>query len=104
MSAKMLSFTHLTGEKAHFILWLTIYNCNIELSAIPSMHQNLEVILSHEGILLAYKYDQPSDEMGTVTKIGQWHHTNHCLTEGGAVQKEVNFIINTLQLINISVN
>lgn len=104
MNTKMLSFTHLTGEKAHFILWLTIYSCQIELSAIPSMHQNLEVILSDEGILLAYKYDHPTDEMRMVTKIGQWHHTNHYLTEGGTVQKEVNFIINFLQLLNISVN
>lgn len=70
------NINHLTGDKAYLIYWLVIYDCQVSLSSIKAIDQNLEIIVNNAGDLLAYRYDYPIEMSGMVSDDGEWHACN----------------------------
>lgn len=67
---------YLTGDQAYLIYWIVIYDCQVKISSIKAIDQNLEIIVNDEGDLLSYRYDYPIDMDGMVTGDGDWHINN----------------------------
>jgi hypothetical protein len=67
---------HLTGDQAYLVYWLIVYDCQVSISSIEAIDQNLEIIVNDEGDLLAYQYDHPIEMSGMVIGDGEWHLYN----------------------------
>jgi hypothetical protein len=67
---------HLTGDQAYLVYWLVVYDCQVRISSIEAIDQNLEIIVNDEGDLLAYRYDHPIEMSGMVVGDGEWHVYN----------------------------
>jgi hypothetical protein len=72
MKTTFQSTTHLTGDQAYLVFWICVYDLQVRLSTVIALHENLEVIVSDEGDLLAYRYDNPSDLKDLVKGDGEW--------------------------------
>ena len=67
--AKLL---HLTGEQAYIVYWMAFHECKVALSTIKILNLNLEVIITDDGELLAFRYE-PADELKPLVKYdGEW--------------------------------
>jgi len=66
----------LTGDQAYFVYWLVVYDCQVSISSIEAIDQNLEIIVNDEGDLMAYRYDYPIEMCGMVIGDGEWHLYN----------------------------
>ena len=74
MEAKESIFRHLTGSQAYLIRWLDYYDCRIKISSIMALERNLEVIVTNEGVVVAYRYDSPEDMKGMIQDDGVWKY------------------------------
>jgi hypothetical protein len=67
---------NLTGAQAYLVYWLVVYDCQVSISSIEAIDQNLEIIVNDEGDLLAYRYDYPIEFSGMTLGEGEWHFNN----------------------------
>lgn len=101
MKISNCSISQLTGEQAYLIFWIAKYDCQVKLSTVTALHDNLEVIMNDEGELLAYRYDDPDELKGLVKGTGEWQYfsQNDALRNRG--QKNLHL---TIRMAAISFN
>ncbi len=63
---------HITGSLAYFLYWSIEFGCLISITFLRSQCINLEIILSEDDNLLAYRYDKPDGSKVLIVNEGQW--------------------------------
>jgi len=72
MEANESIFRHITGSQAYLIRWVDFYDCRLRISSIMALERNLEVIVTNEGEVVAYRYDPPEDMKVLLKGEGEW--------------------------------
>jgi hypothetical protein len=67
----------LLREEAAYLIWYIFNDCHIRIETIMAIEKNLELVVSNDGIVMAYRYDHPSDMVNLVLNDGKWNLTNH---------------------------
>lgn len=63
---------HITGSLAYFIYWSIEFGGLISMTFLRSQCINLEIILSEDDDVLAYRYDKPDVSKVLIVNEGQW--------------------------------
>jgi hypothetical protein len=70
-----IKFEILTGMQA-YLLWHIYNDCQPKIETIMAIEQNLELIISTNGDVLAYRYDHPREIIPLVRDDGCWRFTD----------------------------
>ena len=69
-----ISFEHLHGEAA-YLIWYLHNDCQVKLETLMAIDRNLELIITGNNDVLAYRYDHPRDMTHMVKDDGKWRYT-----------------------------
>jgi len=73
-----MKFELLTGRQA-YLIWHIYNDCQIKINTLEDFDRNLELIVSEEGVILAFRFDHPSEFEGLVKDDGRWVFTNNMI-------------------------
>ena len=76
-----VKFLYLTGD-ASYLLWYIYNDFQPDLEIIMTLEQNLEIFITEDGGLLAYRYDHPADIRHMVKNDGIWQFTDEGMALG----------------------
>ena len=97
-----LKFQYLTGDPA-YLAWYLYNGFQSDLEIMIVLDQHLEIIISDDGDVLAYRYDHPPDMRHLVKDDGIWRFTE----EGEACKYRVKTAqvhrVKTAQLSDVKV-
>lgn len=71
---KKMKFKLLQGIQA-YLIWYIYNDCQIRLETLMDLDKNLQLVISEDGDVFAYRYDHPSDMKGMVKDDGKWKLT-----------------------------